>query len=45
MKNDYISQIAKNNNYEHYKKDYIEVYGLIVENNDPLFLGRIKVKI
>ena len=43
--NDLISRIAENNNYEHYKKDYIEVYGLIVENNDPLFRGRIKAKI
>ena len=45
MPNDLISQIAINNNYEHYRKDYIEVYGLIVENNDPLFQGRIKAKI
>ena len=45
MITDQISQLAKNNDYEHYKKDYIEVYGLIIESNDPLYRGRVKAKL
>ena len=43
--NDQITKLAKNNNDEYYQKDYIEVYGLIVDSKDPLFQGRIKAKI